>query len=153
MDLVFTSSHLCMLESKFDVITFLNISYLTEWCWYKGEYFDLSAIESVDELIPAILDNLSKFASEDQVNDWRNDLVRRNIDYSNRDMILEWYEAIRIKYGPRLLGHDSCIKSKPIFIAEFKSLSQFGTLDHCGWCSRLATQKMIFESISVILFM
>ncbi len=137
MDLVFTSSHNNLLE-KIDG-SFFWISLI--WDFDKGEYFDLSAIESVDELIPAILDNLSKFATEDQVNDWRNDLVRRNIDYSNRDEILEWYEAIRLKYGPRLLGHDSCIKSKPIFIAEFKSLSQYGTIDHCGWCSRLDPKR------------
>ena len=65
-----------------------------------------------------------------------NQLIGGTIDYSNKDDIIEWYETIRQQYSPRLIGHESCVKAVPLYMADFKSLSKFDTMDLGCWCRR-----------------
>ncbi len=102
-----------------------------------GDDFDLNSIESIEELIGAVLDNFAKFASDDQVNKWREQLVKGDhVDYNNRDSILEFYETIKMQYGPHHVGNESCINDITLYLADFKLLSRYGTIGQCGWCGR-----------------
>ena len=103
---------------------------------YAADERDIYAIESADMLVATIMDRLLKFGSQEQVYEWRNQLMGGAFDYSNKDDIIEWYEAIRKQYSPRLAGHESCTKAFTLFVADFQSLSQFGTMDQGCWSCR-----------------
>ena len=95
---------------------------------------DLESIEDPEVLIGMILPKLYEFGNEVQVRDWKNFLVSA-VDYHSRDIVLEWYEQIRKQYGPRLSGHEECVKKLPLYIVTTTS-PQSGTLTKCGWCTR-----------------
>ena len=102
----------------------------------SSETVDLYSIESVEDLIGAVLDRFAKFATEYQVNRWRSELFTGNIDYTNKDSIMDWYESIRLQYGPHLVGFESCRKSYVPYLIEYQSLPEYSTMEDCGLCSR-----------------
>ena len=82
------------------------------------------------------MERLGKFGSHEQLYEWRNQLVGGSIDYSNKDDIIQWYDAIRQQYSPRLVGYESCTKAVPLYVTDFQSLSQFDTMDLGCWCRK-----------------
>lgn len=90
----------------------------------------------MEELIGRILIDLGKFGSDVQVHDWKNQLFSSTVDYTNREEVMEWYGSIRMQYGPRLHGYESCTKQFPLFLVDYEALPQYDTLYKCGWCTR-----------------
>ncbi len=109
----------------------INLAFLA-----SSENVDLYSIESVEDLIGAVLDRFAKFATEYQVNRWRSELFTGSIDYTNRDSIMDWYESIRLQYGPHLVGFESCRKSYAPYLADYQSLPQYNNMEGCGLCSQ-----------------
>ena len=98
---------------------------------------DLSQIVTMEDLIGVMLDRLNKMGNEEQVNEWRSELFNSDVDYNNREAVLDWYENIRRNHGPRLIGYESCINHLPLVLANSEvSLPRSGVLDRCGWCKR-----------------
>lgn len=99
---------------------------------------DLDSAESTEELIGIILEYLGSISDVEQVNEWRGELFNSDVDYTNREAVMDWFENIRKRHGPRLVGYESCTKHLPLVLATADSLPYFGTLIKCGWCTRWA---------------
>lgn len=90
----------------------------------------------MEDVIDYILNDLRNFGSDEQVHEWKNQLLGSMVDYTNREAVMEWYGTLKKQYGPRLTGYESCVKEFPLFLADTEALPQFDTLFKCGWCSR-----------------
>ncbi len=97
---------------------------------------DFESIDDTELLIGMILEQLELFGTDEQIRKWRNELFMGTIDYTNRELVIEWYATIKRQYGPRLEGHESCINEIPLFMGVPDSLPQYDTLTICGWCTR-----------------
>ena len=115
---------------------------IKQWCCFAGPPLpglgdeDFDSIDDLEQLIGVILNKLEQFGDEEQVHEWRNELFSGGKDYTNRDIVLDWYDSIKKQFGPRLEGYESCIKDIPLFLGVPEALPQYDTLTNCGWCTR-----------------
>ena len=77
-----------------------------------------------------------EFSSEDQVQQWGQELVKGPIDYTNRQEVREWYEDKVRKFGPHLVRLEACVKRVDLYRLRAGALPESGTLTKCGWCKR-----------------
>ena len=90
----------------------------------------------MENLIGAILDELSNIGTPKELDEWRNYLFSGTVDYNDRNEVLEWFDGIKQRHSPRMEGYQSCIKQVPLYKALPQNLPQYDILTGCGWCSR-----------------
>ncbi|KAK2184995.1 hypothetical protein NP493_248g03021 [Ridgeia piscesae] len=95
--------------------------------------------EKSEDFHSAYLNRLMEFSSEDQVQQWGQELVKGPIDYTNRQEVREWYEDKVRKFGPHLVRLEACVKRTDLYRLRTGALPESGTLTKCGWCKRSYT--------------
>ena len=76
------------------------------------------------------LNELIAIANKDQIRMWMNEWREMIMDRQPESAIKQWYQNIKKRFGPHIIGHEECIKSLSLFSAEHQGLPQSGIL-HC----------------------
>ena len=86
-----------------------------------------------DRFFREVIMELSKFGTENQVKQWRNELsARTDIITKNKDKIMLYIEDLRKQMNPVLIGHDTCVRRVGLYNADLHKLPKSGTITNCG---------------------
>ena len=98
-----------------------------------------------------VLSKLSDFGSEDQLRDWKNELIGRVQDYTNREEIDSWYESLKNQYERKLKANTTCFKQVGLHVAKMDRLPLFGTQpNNICWCTRWVTKYNLIFAASIV---